>query len=822
LVAVAVASAAACATGNQLGDTGGATGSGGSKPDAGGTGGTGGDAGTGGAGGEDGGTGDGSTTDACALPAVTITPTPVACGATTTQATLNFSEAVTGVAAGDTVTLTGGGQITGISGGPAVYTVSMSGLAAPGPDSLHVLPQGTSGHIAAACGPWLAAPVVQSVLFDKGAAPGVSVTVANPVSCGTTSTPLTVTFTEPVTGVVAGDTVTVSGSASIAPFQGGPAVYTSTISGLVPGGTYGVNVYPVGTTNKIESADCMIPLSSSSNTVFSEGATTVPLTVAPGPTYGFGAVPVGSSGEQTFTVTPTGGAVSGVTPAVAAPFSFKGGVYPGTGGTCGTSISAACTIVVDYTPTGTCSDFGALQLAYPGCNGTTTVSTNLAGYGSGTGEPTTCASTNTLYVATNGNDSFSGTTPATAKKTIGAALAAAGSGTEIHVALGTYAETLAPSGCVKLFGGYDATFTVRNPTVNVTSVVASVPNGAVITFPGAALHLDGFTVTNTATTGEALSYSGGSSVISNNVLTGAQYGMYFFAHDCGAIHGNVVTGATAGLYFWQSRVPVYDNVAIGTTAGVTTWQNEGILFSGNDVRGGTYGLQTFQNQGAVFDGNRFTGTSEGVYGYQSTGVVYRNNYVYGGTVALSESSSAVVVASNDIVGPATGLSVGATDYVVVDNIFLGTGPASVGINGTLPSSIENNLFFGLVTFASVGGAPATTAAAVNALDGNTLVGLPSGCSGPTCWTARADGNVTTTLLPSAVFVNLAGPDASVATLSDDDWHLLTNDATITQGGKDASGVTCGSHQTPRSCGAVKTDYSGAARTTPYAIGAYNP
>src|SRR6266404_2250921 len=37
---------------------------------------------------------------------------------------------------------------------------------------------------------------------------------------------------------------------------------------------------------------------------------------------------------------------------VAAPFTFKGGTYPGTGGTCSASLAAAgtCTVVVTYSP----------------------------------------------------------------------------------------------------------------------------------------------------------------------------------------------------------------------------------------------------------------------------------------------------------------------------------------------------------------------------------------------------------------------------------------------------------------------------------------
>jgi hypothetical protein len=61
---------------------------------------------------------------------------------------------------------------------------------------------------------------------------------------------------------------------------------------------------------------------------------------------------------------------------LAAPFAFKGGSYPGTGGTCTTTISGTCTIVVTFTPTsgGVKNDFVTLQYN----NGTSVVSVSRA------------------------------------------------------------------------------------------------------------------------------------------------------------------------------------------------------------------------------------------------------------------------------------------------------------------------------------------------------------------------------------------------------------------------------------------------------------
>ncbi|MBC7690333.1 MAG: choice-of-anchor D domain-containing protein [Methylotenera sp.] len=90
------------------------------------------------------------------------------------------------------------------------------------------------------------------------------------------------------------------------------------------------------------------------------------LIVSDGPTFDYGSLATGTSTDKTFTVAYTGTiAAQSVTPAaLAAPFTFKGGSYPGTGGTCGSSISANCTIVVTYEPTVVGVSSGSISLTY--------------------------------------------------------------------------------------------------------------------------------------------------------------------------------------------------------------------------------------------------------------------------------------------------------------------------------------------------------------------------------------------------------------------------------------------------------------------------
>ncbi len=84
--------------------------------------------------------------------------------------------------------------------------------------------------------------------------------------------------------------------------------------------------------------------------------------------YGFGTLPTGSSTDATFTVANVGGtaATSVSASALASPFKFKGGVFPGTGGTCGTTLAsnAACNVVITYAPTVGGTTTTALALSY--------------------------------------------------------------------------------------------------------------------------------------------------------------------------------------------------------------------------------------------------------------------------------------------------------------------------------------------------------------------------------------------------------------------------------------------------------------------------
>ena len=95
-----------------------------------------------------------------------------------------------------------------------------------------------------------------------------------------------------------------------------------------------------------------------SRTITGTGFVPSVLAITDGSTYDFGTPVIGTSADHTFTLSvdvSSGVSATGLTPiALSAPYSFKGGTFPGTGGNCsaGGSIApgASCTVVVSFTP----------------------------------------------------------------------------------------------------------------------------------------------------------------------------------------------------------------------------------------------------------------------------------------------------------------------------------------------------------------------------------------------------------------------------------------------------------------------------------------
>ncbi|MBY0554490.1 Ig-like domain-containing protein [bacterium] len=100
------------------------------------------------------------------------------------------------------------------------------------------------------------------------------------------------------------------------------------------------------------------------------------LTISDGPTYNFGIIPTNTTVEKAFTVTNTGaGPAMGMSANAfaTASFTYKGGTYPGTGGTCTSSLAAlnSCLIVVRANSASATTSNDTVSINYTGASAVT-------------------------------------------------------------------------------------------------------------------------------------------------------------------------------------------------------------------------------------------------------------------------------------------------------------------------------------------------------------------------------------------------------------------------------------------------------------------
>jgi len=131
--------------------------------------------------------------------------------------------------------------------------------------------------------------------------------------------------------------------------------------------------------------DGFIANAQSSATLQGEGIAQAIIGLSDGNPFNFGTTNVNGTINKTFTLT-NSGSVSGtnVTLSFTSAFKFLGTVFPGTGGTCTTTLAAGsnCTIVVSFTPTAATSYIGNMTLNYDDGLRTQTESKELRGTGS--------------------------------------------------------------------------------------------------------------------------------------------------------------------------------------------------------------------------------------------------------------------------------------------------------------------------------------------------------------------------------------------------------------------------------------------------------
>ena len=471
---------------------------------------------------------------------------------------------------------------------------------------------------------------------------------------------------------------------------------------------------------------------------------------------------------------------------------------------------------------------------------------NAAGESIPTGEMTSIPHNyNKYYVsAAAADDSGDGLSPATAKLTINAAITAASGNTPamVQVNAGIYTVNSNPDTLsqvkmvegVSLYGGYNADFTLRDPTVHVSKIVdvstyseggLESSNRAIEAGTGisTATILDGFVVNgsdNTSHNAGAIWVSGGGApTIQNNAMLGGIKCTESFA--CGnsiglgsdysspIVQSSVLNGGTARRS--------YAMVNIGNPS--ATIRNS-LLLGGNGRD--SYAMDNL-GAGPKVIGNKIYGGSGnytyGIYHNSISTTLVQNNIIHTGaatTVAsgIRQSGSALTLQNNTIFAGSGSFVFGVyllgTDTIIDNNIIFASGNDQAycirGRDANIPASLRNNNLFGC-------------ASVYENLDGSCTGNADGDGNNDTCTLEEMEtllsgsGNISV----DPLFADVDGPDNDISTMEDNDWHFSTSSpATVTAGG--INGEDDGGW-------GFTTDKDGVARPGTglnWSIGAYEP
>ncbi len=336
------------------------------------------------------------------------------------------------------------------------------------------------------------------------------------------------TFTVTFTGVVAVTAVAEVGLAAPFAFKGGTYPGTGGNCGTTISSNCTIVVTFTPTVAGFRSDTIELNYNDSTGVVSAlrpvqgTGQTAAVLTISDAATYNFGSLTVGETADHLFTVTKTGtDSATAVSPtALAAPYSFKGGAYPGTGGSCGATIAADCTIMVTYTPTAPGTHNRNLVLGYH--NGAIVTSSTRAMTGTATAAAVLTISDGVTY---NYGNVASGAPAVEKTFTISNAAGAvtatsvAGSGLAAPFEFkdGTYPGTGGTCGAT-LAGGASCTIIVTYaPTTVAThndTIVIDYDNGPILTSSTRAIQGTGITPAS-LTISDGATYSFGTRTIAS-------------------------------------------------------------------------------------------------------------------------------------------------------------------------------------------------------------------------------------------------------------------------------------------------------------------
>ena len=281
---------------------------------------------------------------------------------------------------------------------------------------------------------------------------------------------------------------------------------------------------------------------------------------------------------------------------------------------------------------------------------------------------------NIIRVSTTGDDANDGSSWESDKRTLQAALNAAGKYDQVWVAAGTYNELITLKKDVALYGGFPAgggEWESRAPAIYET-IIDATQSGKAVTVPSAATLdtiIDGFTIRNgKAASGGGINCTNSSATITNNKImlnTATTNGAGVFASNSTIdLRNNIIQSNTAA-----SGGGIFLNYAWGTIANNIVTSNTATGAAGGGIVCGSSSAVIVNNTIAYNQSATRGGGINCVYYYGSLS----NNIVAFNSTGIFNQNGAPVLRNNCVYNPSganyTNLSAGTGD-ISVDPLFI--------------------------------------------------------------------------------------------------------------------------------------------------------
>lgn len=321
------------------------------------------------------------------------------------------------------------------------------------------------------------------------------------------------------------------------------------------------------------------------------------------------------------------------------------------------------------------------------------------------------------YVSPTGGNVWPYSLPAWAAQDIRDAIDAAVPGDSIMVAAATYAYSLDVDRGVYLMGGWNPSFTARDPATNVTTIQYNGSTVSFVSIPSGNPGIEGFTITGGTGTsalmplngiygGGVLVYSSAPTTIKDNIITNCGYtGTTGFSGGGGiacydgtvTIEDNEIAGCRA-----QSGGAIYLYQAVAVIAGNTmSGASPNASYTGTKKGGGIYALNSDVTMaGNVVSGNTGYVDGGGIYArftpVSSSGDSIRDNTVEGLGGGVCADRSSLSMTRSWVTGNSA-TSLGGGIYVKSQGIDLTNAIVALNSSGAVGGGVYADSTWGSMT-----------------------------------------------------------------------------------------------------------------------------